>query len=90
MGVQRLEDIFSIVLKILRAWLYIFGLGTKDGSVEWHTSGDGCSYCRVINRTNGTGSRCNRTSGTAKAVKIKTNWIVFACVAFRSPVTLLK
>ena len=35
MGVQRLEDTFSIIHKVLHPWLYIFGLGTKDGSVEW-------------------------------------------------------
>ena len=34
MGVQQLEDIFSIAHSNLRCWLIIWGLGAKDVSAE--------------------------------------------------------
>jgi len=41
------------------------------------------------NKRKETGSRCNRTSGSAKEVKIKKIGIIFACVVIRSSVNLL-
>ena len=42
MGVQRLEDIFSIVSTDLRNWLNIIGSGSKRPSAERSKSGDDC------------------------------------------------
>jgi hypothetical protein len=42
MGVQRLEDIFSIISTNLRNWLNILGLGANDVSAERRKSGDDC------------------------------------------------
>jgi hypothetical protein len=42
MGLQRLEDNFSIVRTNLRPWFYVFGLNTNDGSVEWRVGA--CFY----------------------------------------------